>query len=94
MVSWSPSCCFGSVIIITHWTVQSRDFQPRLGVVARTLALALPALFHMMLLIFVLLLFIPCLLCIMFGETTAQLSTFRGRHASCDSSMAWVAIHI
>ena len=61
--------------------MQCREFQPRLGVVARTLARALPALLHMMLLIFVLLLFIPYLLCIMFGETTAQLCTFRGKYA-------------
>ena len=66
-------------------TVSCRDFQPRLGVVARTLARALPDLFHMMLLIFVLLLFVPYLLCIMFGETTAQLCTLRGEHALCDS---------
>ena len=68
-----------------HWTVQCREFQPQLGVVARTLALALPALFHMMLLIFVLFLFIPYLLCLMFGETTAQLCTFSGKHAPYDS---------
>ena len=78
---------------ITHWTVPSRDFQPRLGVVARTLARALPALLHMMLLIFVLLLFIPYLLCIMFGESTAQLCTLRGEHASYETSTVEGALH-
>ena len=72
--------------------MQFRDFQPRLGVVARTLARALPALLHMMLLISVLLLLIPYLLCIMFGETTAQLCTLRGKHASCKLP-AWHKLH-
>ena len=66
-------------------TVPCRDFQPRLGVVARTLARALPDLLHMMLLICVLVLLIPYLLCILFGETTAQLCTLGGEHALHDS---------
>ena len=85
MVSCVFRPCFWPQASITYWTVQCRDFQPRLGVVARTLAGALPALLHMMLLIFVLLLFVPYLLCIMFGETTAQLCTLRGKQATCDS---------
>ena len=88
-----PVLWFWPLLSISHWTLKSRDFQPRLGVVARTLALALPALFHMMLLIFVLFLFIPFVLCIMFGESTAQLSTLRGEHAPYETSTVEVALH-